>query len=221
MATRNKRKLAALNKENCEKHPTSNLAQNSNVSRSQEDYITQVSQEIERRVAKRLSKEFSRTANRILGALARLDAFFMNLLLRDHSGTTPEMSRNAFSTNQETNEDDSLSDCHPEAGIFGNQTMQNSGPEDDHYIHFTPALVRPITLERTVSFCFDETAPTLTISKSEFFHNFNAVFKLSLILVSNLSRTEVLPVYSSINNCWLKYRFSEQVFFGDLNNISN
>ena len=65
MATRNKRKLAASSKENCEEHH-----------RSQEDYITQVSEEIEGRVTKRLSKEFSRTRNRILGALARLEDFF-------------------------------------------------------------------------------------------------------------------------------------------------
>ena len=46
MTTRNKRKLAALNKENCEEHPRSNLAQNSSAPRSQEEYITQVSEEI-------------------------------------------------------------------------------------------------------------------------------------------------------------------------------
>ena len=78
MATQNKRKLAALNKENCEEHPRSNLAPNSNVPRSQEDYITQVSEEIEGRVTKKLSQEFSRTENCILGALARLDDFLMN-----------------------------------------------------------------------------------------------------------------------------------------------
>ena len=88
MTTRNKRKLAALNKENCEEHPRSNLAQNSSAPRSQEDYITQVSEEIEGRVTKRLSKEFSRTENRILGVLARLDDFLMNPLLPGHSGTT-------------------------------------------------------------------------------------------------------------------------------------
>ena len=54
----------------------------------------------------------------------------MNLLIQRHSGTTPEMARNAFSANQGTNEDDSQSDPHPEAGIFGNQTMRNSGQED-------------------------------------------------------------------------------------------
>ena len=47
IATRNKKKLAALNKENCEEYPRSNLAQNSSVPRSQEDYITKVSEEIE------------------------------------------------------------------------------------------------------------------------------------------------------------------------------
>ena len=115
MTTRNKRKLAALNKENCEEHPRSNLAQNSSVPRSQEDYITQVSEEIEGRVTKRLSREFGRTENRILGALARLDDFLMNPLLPGRSGTTPEPSRNAFNTSQGTNEDDSQNDPHPEA----------------------------------------------------------------------------------------------------------
>ena len=54
----------------------------------------------------------------------------MNPLIQGKSGTTPVMSRNAFSTNQGTNEDDSQSDPHPEAGIFGNQTMQKSGQKN-------------------------------------------------------------------------------------------
>ena len=132
MTTRNKRKLAALNKENCEEHPWSNLAQNSRAHRSQEEYITQVSEEIEGKVTKRLSKEFSRTENRILVALACLDDLPMNPLMQGHPGTTPEPSRNALSTSQGTNEDDSQNDPHPEAGLFHGQMAQNSGPEDDH-----------------------------------------------------------------------------------------
>ena len=126
MATRNKRKLATLNKENCEEHPWSNLAQISNVPRSQGGYKTQDSEEIEGSFTKKLSQEFSRTENRILGALTRLDDFLMNRLLQSHSGTTPEMSLNVFSINQGTNEDDSQSDPHPEAGLL------NSGREDRH-----------------------------------------------------------------------------------------
>ena len=129
MATRNKRKLAALNKENCEEHPRGNVTQNSAAPRSQEDYITQVSEEIEGRVTKKLSQEFSRTENRILGALARLDDFLMNPLLQGHSGNTPETSGNASKTNQGTNEDDPQSDPHPEASIFSSQTIRNSGQE--------------------------------------------------------------------------------------------
>ena len=118
MTTRNKRNLAALNKENCEEHPRSNLAQNSSAPRLQEDYITQVSEEIEGRVTERLSKEFSRTKYRILGALARLDDFLMNPLLPGGSGTTPEPTRNGSGINQGTNEDDSQNDPHPEASLF-------------------------------------------------------------------------------------------------------
>ena len=91
-----------------------NLAQNSGAPRSQEDYITQVCEEIEGSVPKRLSKEFSRTENRILGALAQLDDFLMNPLLPGHSGTTPEPTRNTSHNNQGTNEDSSQNDPHPE-----------------------------------------------------------------------------------------------------------
>ena len=132
MTTRNKIKLAALNKENCEENPRSNMAQNSGAPRSQEDYITQVSEEIEGRVAKRLSKEFSRTENRILGSLARLDDFLMNPLLPGHSRTTPEPTRNTSHNNQGTNEDGSQNDPHPEAGPFHGQTTRNVSLEEDH-----------------------------------------------------------------------------------------
>ena len=132
MTTRSKRKLAALNKEICGEHPRSNLAQNPNAPRSQDDYITQDSELIEGRVTKTFSKEFSRTENRILGALARLHDFLMTPLLQGHSGTTPEPSRDAVSTSQGANEDDSQNDPHPEAGLFHGQMTQNSGPEDDH-----------------------------------------------------------------------------------------
>ena len=132
MTTRNKRKLAAINKENCEGHPRSNLAQNSSASISQKDSITQVFEKVEGRVTKRLSKEFIRTENHILGALARLDDFLTNPILLGRSRTTPHPSRNALNTSQGTNEDDSQKDPRPEASLFLGQITQNSGPEDGH-----------------------------------------------------------------------------------------
>ena len=133
MATlRNKRKLAAPNKENCEEHPRNKFAQNLNVPRSQEDYITQFFEEIEGRVTKKLSEEFSGTEHRISGALSRPDDFLMNPLIQGHSGSAPETAWKAYGTNQGTNEDDSQSDRHPDANILQSQTTRNSGPEDGH-----------------------------------------------------------------------------------------
>ena len=43
-----------------------------------QEYISKVSEEIEGRVTKELSKEFSRTDSRILGALSKLEEFLLN-----------------------------------------------------------------------------------------------------------------------------------------------
>ena len=114
----------------CEEHPWNNLARKSNVPRSQEDYITQVSEEIEGGVTKKLSQEFSRTESRILGALSRLADFLLNPIIQCHSGSAPETYRNTLCTNQGTKEDDSQSDLHPEVGVCQSQTALNSGPDD-------------------------------------------------------------------------------------------
>ena len=58
---KNRPQLAAHNKKNCEDHTRSNLARDTSVPSSQEDYISQPSGEIEDKVTKKLSKEFSRT----------------------------------------------------------------------------------------------------------------------------------------------------------------
>ena len=117
------------------------MPKNSNAPRSQEDYITQIGKEIEGRVTKKLSQVFSRTDNRILGALARLDDFLMKLLIQGNSEAAPETSRNAFSSNQGTKADDSQSDLHAEASIFNNQTTGIVGAEEGQ------EMVTEVTLE--------------------------------------------------------------------------
>ena len=52
---RNKRKLAAVNKDSQEEHPRKNVSRETNVPRVNEDYIAQVSKEIEGRVTKIVS----------------------------------------------------------------------------------------------------------------------------------------------------------------------
>ena len=56
----------------------------------------------------------------------------MNPRFQGYLGTAPETSWNALSTSQGTNEDESQSDPHAEAGIFQNQMTQNFGQEDGH-----------------------------------------------------------------------------------------
>ena len=125
--------LAAVTRETQEEHPRNGQSRNTSVPRIDKEYITKVSEEIEGRVTKKLSQEFSRTESRIVGTLSKLDEFLLNPQIRTHSGTVPGTFRNTNVGNQGTNEDDSQSDPHPEAGIFRSQTTQNSGPEDGHY----------------------------------------------------------------------------------------
>ena len=128
-ARRNKRKLAAVTRKTQEEHPRNGQSRNTSVPRINEEFITQIFEEIESRVTKKQSQEFSRTESRILGALSKLDEFLLNQQIRTRSGTVPGTFRNTNVENQGTNEDDSQSDPHPEAGIFRSQIKQISGPE--------------------------------------------------------------------------------------------
>ena len=122
--------MAAVTRKTQEENPRNGQSRNTSVPRINEEYITQVSEQIEGRVTEKLSQEFSRTKSRILGALSKLDEFLLNQQITTHSGTIPGTFRNTNMENQGTNEDDSQSDPHPEADIFRGQTTQNLGPKD-------------------------------------------------------------------------------------------
>ena len=78
MATmRNRRNLAAVSRETPENTKNSQ-SQNTLDLGMAEECIAQVSAEIEGRVTKKLSKEFSRAESRILGALSDFDELLMN-----------------------------------------------------------------------------------------------------------------------------------------------
>ena len=116
-----------------EEHSRNGQSRNTSVPRINEEYITQVSEEIEGRITKKLSQEFNRIESRILDALSKLDEFLSNQQIQTHSRTVPGTFRNTNMENQGTNEDDSQSDPHPEGGLFRSQTTQNSGPEVGPY----------------------------------------------------------------------------------------
>ena len=126
MATlRNKRKLAAVSRETPET-TKSGRTQNILDPELTQDYISQVSEEIEGRVTKKLSKEFSRTESRILGALSKLDEFLLNPQVRTCSVAVPGTSRSSNLENQATNEDRPSDDPGPEVEFssphFGAET---------------------------------------------------------------------------------------------------
>ena len=137
MATlRNKRKLAAVSRETPD-GSRSSRAQNVRDPESAQDYISQVSEEIEGRVTKKLSKEFSRTESRILGALLKLDEFLLSPQVRICSVAVPGTSRNNNSENRETTGDRSSDDPYPEVGYFSHHSGQPNNPEAQNYPHRT------------------------------------------------------------------------------------
>ena len=103
-ALRNKRKIAAVSRETPE-GTRSSRAQNVLDPEITQDYMSQFSEEIEGRVTKKLSEEFSKTESRILGALSKPDEFLLNPQVRTCSVIVPESSRNNNSENQETTGD--------------------------------------------------------------------------------------------------------------------
>ena len=122
--------MAAVIKKTQEENPRNGQSRNTSVPRINEENITQIFGQIESRVTKKLSQEFSWTESRILGALSKLDEFLLNQQIQTQSETVPGTFRNTNVENQGTNEDDSQSDPHPEAGIFRGQTTQNLSPKD-------------------------------------------------------------------------------------------
>ena len=134
MATlRNRRKLAAVSRETPE---SSRGSRGRNVLDPEltQYCISQVSEEIEGRVTKRLSKEFNRTESRILGALSKLDEFLLNPQVRTCS-VVQGASRNANSENWETHGDRSSNDLYPEGGFFPHHSGQLNSPETEFNPH--------------------------------------------------------------------------------------
>ena len=135
MATlRNKRTLEAVSRETPE-GTRSSRAQNVLDPDLTQDYISQVSEEIEGRVTKKFSKEFSRTESRILSALSKLDEFLLNPQVRTCSVAVPGTSRNINSENWETTGDRSSDDPCPEVRYFSHHSGHLNSPEAVNYPH--------------------------------------------------------------------------------------
>ena len=94
-----------------------------------EEYITQVSEEIEGRVFKKQSQEFYRTESRFSSALSKLDEFLLNPQVRTCSGTVRGTSRNSDLENWEPTRDRSQNDPYPKVE-FSTRRTSNSANSD-------------------------------------------------------------------------------------------
>ena len=149
MATlRNKRKLAAVSRETPESNRGSRERNVLDPELTQ-DYISQVSEEIEGRVTKKLSKEFNKTESRILGALSNLDEFLLNPQVRTCSVAARGTSRNVDSGDREIHGDQSANDPYPEGGNFHHQSGQPNSPEADIVTETYPHMVTQNYSNRT------------------------------------------------------------------------
>ena len=104
-----------------------------------QEYISQVSEEIEGRVTKEFSEEFSQTESRILGALSKLDEFLLNPQVRACSVAVPRTSRNNDSENREPTGDRSLGDPCPEAVFSTYHSSILNKSEQEETDHRRPA----------------------------------------------------------------------------------
>ena len=98
-----------------------------------EEYISQVSEEIKRRVTKKLSKEITGTESRILGALSKLDEFLLNPQVRTCSVTVSGTSRNSNSEKREPAGDRSLNDPSSEVRFSSHHSGNLNSSEVEEY----------------------------------------------------------------------------------------
>ena len=160
MATlRNKRKLAAVSRETPER-TRSGRTQSILDPELTQDYISQVSVEIEGRVTKKLSREFSRTESRILGALSKLDEFLLNPQVRTCSVAVLATSRSSNLENQGTNEERPSDD----PGLEVEFSCPHSGAEIDP--HMMTGVKREIRQHPHVTMETQEEIPYCSSSTS-------------------------------------------------------
>ena len=161
MATlRNERKLAAFSRETPE-GSRSSRGQTALDPELTQDYISQVSEEIEWRVTKKLSKEFSKTESRILGALSKLDEFLLNPQVRTCS-VAQGASRNADSESREIHGDRSSNDPYPEGGYFHHHSGQLNSPEVELSSHGVTESYPHIVTGATEEICHNPHTMTAT-----------------------------------------------------------
>ena len=129
-----KRNLAAVSRETPE-NTWNSQSQNSPDPEMAQEYISQISEEVEGKVTKKFSKEFSRTMSRILGALSKLYQIFLSPQTRTCSVAGPGTSRNNDSENQEPTGHRSLGNLRAKVvfSTYRSGNLNDSEQEETHH----------------------------------------------------------------------------------------
>ena len=131
---RNKPKLAAVSRETQESARNSHSL-NTFVPGLTEEYNTEVSEEIEGRVTKKMSQDISRTESRILSVLSKFDESLLNPQVRTCSGTVPGLSRNNYFENREPSGDRSQNDPYPEVELSVRLASNSADSDQEETSH--------------------------------------------------------------------------------------
>ena len=122
--------MAAVDRETQEEHPRNGQPRNTSVPRIMEEQITQVFEEIEGRLIKKLSQEFGKTESQVCGALSEIEIFFEPTdtdAVRNRSGNIPEHKY----WKPEASGDRSHNDRHPEVGPYVYQSRHSNDSDPD------------------------------------------------------------------------------------------
>ena len=131
---RNREKLGTTKRKQSEENPRNNQVRDTFFLGNQGVNNTHVPKEIQNGVSEETFQELSRSNSHILGALTELDVFLRNSYNRVHSGSVPEMSRNANRKKQETKDNFSQDDSHPDVGVSLSQYTQKFSPDEIYYV---------------------------------------------------------------------------------------
>ena len=131
---RKKMELAAILRETPE-NTRNGQSQSTLDAEMAQKYFSQVSEEIDERVTEKPSKDISWTESRILGALSKLDHFFLRPTSSNCSEAVPGTSRNYDSENRESTGDRSLDDPYPDVRFSPHHSGNLDNPELEDYPH--------------------------------------------------------------------------------------
>ena len=201
---RNKKKLAAVSRET-PKNTRNIQSRNAIDLEMAQGYFTQISEGIDGRVTKKLSKEFSRTESRILGALSKLDEFLLNPQVRTCSLAVLGTSGNSNSENREPTGDRSVDDPCPEVRFSSHHSGHLNSPEAEDYPHSNyrswavkPRRKKPKIIKNAFSSKLLDLCKTRTRKSSPDMFNFYVV----------LVRHDKVSIAGRATTCWRKFKAS-------------